>query len=774
VDDTVRGLAEELPDSVAMVALGGYGRRLLLPGSDVDLMVLHEGVQRIGETAERLFYPLWDAGISLGHAVRTVDESLDEARTRLDVACSLLDARWVAGDRGAVEELRAGVLAELRNAPERFLSRLREDAEARHRRFPAVSMALEPDLKEGAGGLRDLQSVRWAVRVAGSALLVRQAAVLDEAEEFMVRVRSALHLEAGRRTDRLVAPYQPAIAAAFGYQATAGLEATDALMRALFEHGRDVEHVHATMVLPRDGQLDVDPPTSREEVMEAFAAAAGPGSAPQPGLVEAVAGLDLGSAPDPWTERGRRAFLDILAAGEAGAQTLEAMDRSGVLVGFLPEWEPVRCRPQRNPYHRFTVDVHLVRTAEHVGRVLAGEGNDPILRVAAGAIDDPDALLLGALFHDIGKIGGSGHAEAGERIAEGAFERMGIGGRTREDALFLIRHHLLLADTAVRRDLEDQNLILDVAATIGHPRRLAMLYVLTVADAEATGPHAATPWRLALVRDLVGKVQHVLESGDMGPDRAEVLANRLRAIAGHLDREEPGSVRAYLARLPRPYVLAVEPEVAATEFRLIAPPIGAAEVRTAAGPGDRPGSHDVTVVAADRPGLLARIAGSLSLAGLNILSAQAFTTEDGVAIDRFAVEPAFHGEVDEDRWRGFRRTLRRALEGREWLEERVREKRRHYPPPDDTVVTEITILDRASDFFTVIEVAAADRIGLLHDLAGAFEDLRLDVHLAKVATYGPRVVDVFYVRDLEGRKLADAGVRSDEVERSLRARLGDG
>jgi [protein-PII] uridylyltransferase len=759
------------------MALGGYGRRLLLPRSDVDLMVLHgeRRPDRVREVAERLFYPFWDAGIALGHAVRTIEECLAAARQRVDVACSLLDARWVAGSRGPGEELVTGLLTTLRKDAGTFLARLRSDAEDRHHRFPPVSMALEPDLKEGAGGLRDVYAVGWATLVAGSALRDRDAVALDGAEEFLVRVRSALHLEAGRRTDRLVAAYQPPVAAAFGFDATAGLAATDALMRALFEHARDVDHVRRAVLAPPDAGLDVEVPATPEEVLEVFAAAARSAAVLAPSTMDAIENADLGPSPYRWTAAGRRAFLDILAAGRPGSRALEAMDRSDLLVRFLPEWRAVRCRPQRNPYHRFTVDVHLVRAAENAARALAGESshNDPVLRVAAGAIDDRDALLLGALFHDIGKTGSSGHAEVGERIAAGALERMGIEGRTREDALFLVRHHLLLSDTAVRRDLDDENPILDVAAAVGDPRRLAMLYVLTVADAEATGPHAATPWRLALVRELVGKVQHVLESGEMGPDHAALLPARLRAIAQHLSGEEPGAVRRYVARLPRPYVLAVEPEVAAGHFRLVGPPIGATEVRTSAAPGERTGTYDVTVVASDRPGLLARISGSLSLVGLSILSAQAFTTEDGTAIDRFVVEPAFHGDVDEERWRRFRQTLRRALEGRLWLEERVREKRGHYPSPDADVPTEIRVLDDASDFFTVVEVETADRIGLLHDLAHAFEDLRLDVHLAKVATYGPRVVDAFYVRDLEGRKVGETG-RAAEVRRSLRGRLAAG
>jgi [protein-PII] uridylyltransferase len=775
VDQAVGELATSLPDGVAVVALGGYGRRLLLPGSDVDLMVLHaeRRVEPVGDAAERIFYPLWDGGIALGHAVRTVEECLAEARSRVDVACSLLDARAVAGNRALPEELGRRLLEEIRTEGAAFLDRLRGDAATRHERFAPVSMALEPDLKEGSGGLRDIHAIGWARRLTADTDRGRETA-LDAAEEFLVRVRSALHLLAGRRVDRLALDYQPSVAAAFGFEATAGLEATDALMRAVFEHAREVEHVLDGALSPGGEEIDAGIPVSPEELLEVFSAAADRSARLSPSALDALAGADLGPTPYAWSERSRRAFVRILSTGPAGTAAVEAMDRAKILARFLPEWEPVRSRPQRNPYHRFTVDTHLVQTAVQAAQALAGRSEgDPVLRTAASAVEDRDAMLLGALLHDIGKVGDGNHAVAGERIAASVLDRMGIEGRSREDVLFLVRHHLLLSETAVRRDLTDHDLVLDVAAAVGDPRRLAMLYVLTAADAEATGPHATSPWRMALVRELVGKVQHVLEAGDMDRDRAAVLADRVEAIGRLLAREDPVAVRAFTARLPRPYLLAVEPEVAAGHFRLLASPIGVTEVRTVAEPGERPGTHEVAVVAADRPGLLAKIAGSLSLAGLNILSAQAFTTEDGVAIDLFTVEPAFLGQVDEERWRRFRHTLRRALEGREWLEARVHEKRSHYPPPAAGVPTEVRVLDDASDFFSVVEVETADRIGLLHELAHAFEDLGIDVHLAKVATYGPRVVDAFYVRDLEGRKLGESG-RTEEVERVLTDRVTAG
>ncbi len=719
--------------------------------------------------AERLFYPFWDAGIVLGHAVRTVDESLSVARERLDVTCSLLDARPLWGDVALFGELEERLQRSLTRDPGAFLARLRADLDERGARFPSCSMDLEPDLKEGSGGLRDLHAIAWAVRISSEATPRRAEAVaVDDAEEYLVRLRSALHLETGRRTDRLYLEHQPALASQFGFDATEGLGAADALMRSLFRHARQVEHVRDRALDPRAGEMEAAPPESPDDVLEAFARAAASGSSLTPTALDVIEAADLGAPPYPWTVRTRRAFVDILGAGEGGRRGLDAMDRSDLLTRFVPEWDPVRCRPQRDPYHRFTVDVHLLRTAARAADILAGR--DLHVPGAADAVDDPDAVLLGSFLHDIGKTGHGRHVEVGTRVAAAALERMGFGDRTRDDVMFLVEHHLLLADTAVRRDLSDENLVLDVAARVGEPRRLAMLLILTLADAEATGPHASSPWRLALVQELAGKVRHVLEAGDMGPDRAALLEGRRAAVRELLAAEPAPAVDRYLERLPRAYLTSVEPRTVAAHFRLVGPPLATAEVRTATGPGAGPGTHQVAVVAADRTGLLARIAGSLALEGLGILSARAFTTEDGTALDLFEVAPAFRGEVDEERWRRFRRTLRRALEGRLSLEHRVREKRRHYPPPSVEVESRVRVLNDASDFSTVVEVETADRIGLLFDLARTFEGLALDVHLATVATYGDRVVDVFYVRDLYGGKVVDAE-HAGEIERAVLARL---
>jgi [protein-PII] uridylyltransferase len=545
-------------------------------------------------------------------------------------------------------------------------------------------------------------------------------------------------------------------------------------MRAVFDHARQVEHVTRS-ALDRylRGSSDVPElePTP-EGILRAFLQTSG---APK---VMSAAALDRISSvpvPDPveWDDGLRDAFLALLATGSEGVRALEALDRIGLLVRFLPCWAAVRCRPQRDPYHRYTVDVHLLQALDRMARLLEGAGElDPLVAEAAEAVADPDALRLGALLHDIGKTGGTGHVATGAVIAAETLGSMRLPEGTRDLAAFLVAEHLLLSDVATRRDLEAEELVHDVAGRIGGPERLAALYLLTIADAGATGPLAWTPWRAALVRELVAKVEHVLERGEMGTETAARLAERADAIRAALETEDPGVVERFLLRMPRSYLLNRPLEQVVEQFALVAPPLAAGEVRAHARPGARPSSYALTVVTEDRPGLLSSIAGALSLTGLSILTAQVFTTEDGVAVDVFEVEGAFEEEVADGRWREFRGTLRKAIEGRLSLAYRVGEKRKLYPAPRHDVPVRVAVDNGVSDFYTVIEVGAPDRIGLLFDVTRTFAELRLDIHLAKVATYGGRVVDAFYVRDELGRKVDD-DERIAELERALRARLSD-
>jgi [protein-PII] uridylyltransferase len=780
VDVALRQLFERAgaPPGTAVAAVGGYGRRLQLPRSDIDLLVLHHGSDddAVAHLADGLLYPLWNAGFEVGHAVRTPQEC-EHACERLDAAAAMLDIRLLAGDEGLVVDAAARVEAWARRDPRAFATAIREDAARRRERSGSTAHLLEPDLKEGSGGWRDLHSI-WLIEAAvgmrledAGLLRAREREALAGAEEFLARARSALHLETAKRTDRLVLDHQPAIAAAMGFEDEPKLISIDGLMRALFEHAREIEFILRAVVerLLEEGSPAAAPPTSPAGVLEALADEAEAGREPSAALLDSIDDLDV-AAEVAWDADVRGAFLRLLRTGDRGALSLEILDRLGLLARFVPEWADVRCRPQRDPYHRFTVDAHLTSSLRAMARNLAGEGSaeDPVQAEAVKQVPDPDALLLGALLHDIGKNGEGGHVPVGARVVGSILDRMGADAPLRDLVRFMVSQHLLLPDTATRRDLSDENLVLDVAAAVGSSERLAALYLLAKADAEATGPAAWTPWRRTLIRELVAKVQHVLERGEMGTELAEVLTERVDRVR-HLLEDEPGSdVERFLQRMPRRYFLTVEPARAARHFATITPPVGANEVRAVHFEGARTGTYELLAVARDRSGLLSWIAGSLALAGLSILTAEVFTTEDGVAADLFEVEGVWEAEVPDRRWREFRGMLRRAVDGSISLERRVDEKRRWYPAPKVPAPVTVAVDNATSDFATVIEVGASDRLGLLYDITRTFAELGLDVHLAKVATYEGRVVDSFYVRDGMGRKLADD---PREIDRVLRVRL---
>jgi [protein-PII] uridylyltransferase len=586
-------------------------------------------------------------------------------------------------------------------------------------------------------------------------------------------VRSAVQLLTGRRDVRLVAELQPDVAREIGFVDEPDLPAPDALMRAIFEHARDVEHVSwlaVERVAASPTRLS-DPPEDPASILGSLADVAEQGEVPSTALLDAVEDADVAD-PVAWDAPTRAAFLRLLRAGDAGAAMLDVLDRMRLLTRYLPAWSAVRCRPQRDPYHRATVDAHLVATARRMTELLES-GLEPDLPVDASARavgHRADALLLGALFHDIGKVGTGGHVDVGTSIARETLDRMGVDPADADLAVFMAAEHLLLPDTATRRDLSDEELVVGVAARIGTPERLHALLLLAKADAFATGPAAWTTWRETLVRELAAKVLRVFERGQMGQELAAELTDRTERVRELLNDEPDDQVDRFVLRMPRGYFLAVDPERAASHARLVATPVGAREVRTSARSGMRAGAYELVVVATDRAGLLSWIAGALALEGVSILSAQAFTTDDGVALDLFEVEGAFEAEITERRWRALRTTLRRAIEGSISLEHRVDEKRRFYPPPKLSTPVTIREDNDASEFSTVIEIGAPDRIGLLFDITRTFADLHLDVHLAKVATFDGRVVDAFYVRDALGRKIVD-GDRLAEIAGAVRARL---
>lgn len=736
-DRAVRALAR--PHAfldLSVVAVGGYGRAELVPGSDLDLTFVPGAVPepRLRAALDAVLYPLWDAGVRVSHAVRTPEECLEQARRDLSALAAWLDRRPVAGRPEPLRRADALVLTFLREARGDVLRGLLRARAERARRHAALPDALEPELKEGLGGLRDLHLLRWLPAVAGWERAVPPGAGrrLERARDLLLRARTGLHRLTGGRTDVLGGEHHAAVAELLGLRDEPGWEARDALLRELSLQGRWVKLL-----------------TDR-----CLGAAAGGEPSPPTHLRQLTGtGSWRATRSGRWRRETLAAFLDLLGAGSVEA--LEELDVLGDLDRLLPGWSEVRGRPQRDPYHRYPVDLHLRETAVLAARILR-EPQEPFGRAAAATVSDPTALLCGALLHDAGKVGRGSHVPLGVERASRVLDAMGVGGEARDDALFLVREHLLLSDTATRRDLSDEDLVLHVAARVGEERRLALLYLLTVADALATGPAAATPWRLGLIRELVARVQRAFERGHMDRRRAQRLtrveAGVRRALAGLPERE----VEEFLATVPPAYLLWVDPADARTHLRLVLPPPRPEEARIQVRPGRLPESWVVAVAARDRLGLLASIAGAMTLAGLSVLTAQAFTTEHGVALDVFEVRSAFHQPVEEDHWARLRSHLAAALAGRVDLVEQVAARLAHYR---GTVPVDVRVAVRvdqdASEAFTVVEVEGPDRLGLLFELARTFAIHGVDVHSARVATYGPRVVDVFYASDPAGGKLTD-------------------
>lgn len=788
---------------LALVALGGYGRRELCPGSDIDLMVLHRDRDRelAEEASAAVLYPLWDLRAGTGHAMRTPDDCREEATADPRTLTALLDARLLGGPRTLLTETMQAVIAPLRAQPMEFVKLLYRSREEREGRFGHMARSLEPDLKEALGGLRDVQLLGWLARglfdrdereeEADEPIIVRdasgvgrlqaeglireaEAVALEQALALMLSVRTALHRRSGSGSNVLAADEQAAVATALGRAGDDEWEPRDALLRDVLRAGRRVdvavEAVLArTLATAQGGPLKAvallpDRPFA-EGAVESFAAAAEQNLALEPASLDH---FDHGVAREesgPWSAQTLEAFVRILAAGERGWRALEAADAVGLIEHLIPEWGNVAGRAQRDPYHRFPVDAHLLCAAATAARLVL-DPRDDVERAAVAAAGDPAALLLGAFLHDAGKTGRGSHVDVGVEVANAVLERMCADAALRDDVVFLVREHLLLSDSATRRNIDDEDLVVRVAARVGDERRLAMLSLLTAADAEATGSTASSPWRMGLVRDLMARTQRALEHGVVDAEQATRIERAEAAARAALASEDHAAAEAFLEAVPASYLLVVPAADAPAHLPLLVPRPEPGEVRTSEPrPRGTPGNHRLAVSAADRPGLLALVAGGFTLAGLSILSAQAFTTSGGVALDVFEVRGAFDENVEPERWRRFRSTLADAVAGHVDLGKRVRALRAHYRSPHPGVPVTVRFDDRASGFYTVVEVGAADRLGLLFDLATALAGQDLDVHLAKVATYGPRVVDVFYVTDLAGQKL-DAS-EAAELEAAL-------
>ncbi len=719
--------------SVALVAVGGYGREELSPHSDLDVMLVHDlQADEIAEVASGLWYPIWDEGAKLGHSVRTVREAMALAKSDLDTATSLLGARYLAGDERLAAKLASAATSSWRRQSRRWLQLLEESLSVRHRRAGEVAFMLEPDLKDGRGGLRDVHALCWAAQADRRSGSLAETGLL-ESYETLLSVRVELHREAGRRGgDVLLLEQQDAVAARLGYESADEMMAdvagsarriawrSDQVWRQLMDNEhrltgrlrRNPVVVGGPGVTIKDSRVHLEPtsPVTPEAVLRVAAAAAHHGARLAPATVDRFEGVSL-DIPDPWPAELRKLFIDLLRAGHEAIPIIETLDQLGLFVPFIPEWQPNRSRPQRNAYHRFTVDRHLWETAAEAARLI-------------DQVDRSDLLLVGALLHDIGKGYPGDHTVVGMELIATIAPRMGFPP---EDVVVLVamcEHHLLLPDVATRRDLDDDDTIDAVADAVGSLTVLWLLAALTEADSIATGPAAWSVWKAGLVRDLAARAAYVLEGGDAGE------LPRIFPTDEHRQAMRRGTIS-----------IKAEGEL-------------------------------LTVMAIDRPGVFSRVAGAVALHGLQVLDAAAHS-EYGIAVAMFRVQPSFETEID---WDLVCRSVEDALHGRIALAARIDERIRTYAvvrpadAPQRIVETKTTIDNTSSSSATVLEVASRSSIGLLYYVTRALSQLDLDIASAKVQTLGGDVVDSFYLRDRQGNKIEDTDQLA-EIDLAIRHAL---
>jgi len=807
----------------AVVALGGYGRRELSPFSDVDLLFLHRGSasSAVRSFVERTLVTLWDAGLTLGHSFRSARECASWARKDLHSRTALAEARLLAGSQAQFEMLQHRLDIALGGsgaAQEGFLAQMRTEWRERMSRFGAAVCVLEPQVKEGPGGLRDLHAVLWiahsrygtrGLAALESAGLVEPAdhAALRRAYDFLLRVRNEAHFATGRKTDLLTLDIQAELAARLGYRARGGQLASELLMRDYYRRASKLHEVCGAFV---EAQLEAKPrrrffaalglrrPQARgldvrdgvlelragsglrggASVLEVFERAQAEGvalSRELRRLLRAKAELVGGRF-----SRSREAGLSLLRLaahrGRVGP-AFRALHETGVLGRLLPEWARISFLVQHDFFHKYTVDEHTLRAVDALDELSAGRRpHEARLARLLDELPDTRALYLGMLLHDIAKGRGGGHVQKGVLLARRILARLGVEAAVADKAEFLVGAHLDMSQVSQQRDLSEPAPVEAFAARVGTVERLNLLMLLTYADHRGVGPGIWNEWKASLLWELYERTRRELEahpgSGRQAPGRAE----RDEAKA-ELVREFPtGDVERHFALLPERYLRATDAARLASHYRLVSARGGRPAAFEWADRGDGRGS-ELTVTARDRPGLFALVAGTLAVRGIDILGADLFAREDGIVLDtlRVAEVPGQRPLRPERRVR-LEAALLDALAGRvdvadafeKWHAQSGRRSRR--PGGRAARAPSVRFDQEASALATVVAVKAPDEPGLAYSLAHTLAELGLDITSARIATAKALALDVFYVRDAQGRKLDPDTLPG--VEQALLAALG--
>ena len=819
------GVAAGPKDRTTLIAIGGYGRSELNPRSDIDIMFLteeKEGKEFAKAISDRVLYLLWDLGLEVGFSVRSISDCLEIADQDLTARTALLDSRPLAGDNALYAQYEKVVSTAIRvKQGKRYIEEKLEERRLRLKKYGSSVYLLEPNIKEGEGGLRDLHTALWVAQVKYKCHVLQDLVVkgvmtdqdgaeFDAALDYLWRIRNELHYLAARKTDQLDFEKQEQIAAFLGYQDSRKGQAVEQFMQDYYAHAVRVEHIATSLinktlqqgdksfgilgylrrrvveegfyVLRGELSLTSDDLFEREpaQMMRAFLLAQRHNvklSVPLKGLIRA----NLHRINDKVRRSKIMAdgFLEILRSPSGVIETLREMHHLQFLNHFIPEFAHIFCKVQHDAYHIYTVDVHTLFAVEEICKVWRGDyaAKKPVLTQVAGEIEKRELLLLGVLLHDVGKGEGKDHSNKGADMVPTIARRLGLSREDSQRLEFLVRQHLVLANTSQRRDLSDDKLIVQVAQTMGMSENLRMLYLLTFADLKAVGPDIWSEWKGRLLQELYEKVYDVLERGDFHSERSsEKVRNRTRKIFELLEDEfEPRILREYVKSLSTRYLLAHRSSEIAEHLRIVLQR-GEKTVQIFVRQDSDGEFSEIMVTTLDAPGLFSLITGVMAANSLNILGAEINTLSNGVALDILQVRSSA-GEMvtDPRKWERVESDLCAVIEGRVRVDELVRKQKRPdflTPKARPRYPTRVEIDNAVSSEYTVIDIFAHDQVGLLYQMTRTLKDLGLYIGVSRISTKVDQAADTFYVKDIFGQKIRDEE-RLSAIRQQLIERIGE-
>lgn len=794
-----------LQGQLCLVATGGYGRGELNPFSDLDIMFLHDGsaaVEEIEALASRMLYFLWDLRLDVGYSVRTIADCVEVANQDLSAKTALIDCRYLAGYQPLFEELHRTVFSQiLPKGSDSYIKAKIEDMKQRRSKFGATIYLLEPNIKEGEGGLRDLQTALWVARVKYKIEQPRELVIkgiLSESElevysqalDYLWRIRNELHFHTNRRSDLLVFDLQTHLANFLGYHDKGRTLAAEEFMRDYYRHAARVEHFTSSLtsrcIWRDEGALKILGYFVRRPVGHGCFVLKGELIFPDESLLEKEPAILMyifelaqkhGVELDirvKWLVRSslhlvddefrqsrevNRSFMNILRSEHRLADTLRLMHHLEFLNEFIPEFEQIYCKFQHDLYHIYTVDVHTLFAVEQIELILNNGLVEelPLPCQVAQQISKRELLVLAVLFHDIGKGAGGGHADKGADMVPAIAKRMGLGREDSQRLEFLVRQHLEFAHIAQRRDLSDEQMILQFARQMGTSENLKMLYLLTIADVRAVGADVWSSWKAMLFNELYEKTFNLLERSNFylegSGERARTIRRKVRKmVAGDL----PAVVaREELRALPARYLLSTPLETIADHLRLLA---RLNQQRLAMQVQHEPenGFSNFIISTFDTYGLFSNITGVMAANSMNILGAQIYTGKNGKVLDILQVNSARgHLIEDQNRWDKVQRDMQAVLDGDKQVTDLIRKKQasRLLEKTGRQLPTRVEIDNQVSEDYTVIDIYSQDKVGLLYLLSSTLSKLGLYIGVSRISTKVDQVADVFYVRDSAGQKI---------------------